>query len=185
MPDDAIKEAYRKVKSITSPSLVESNRDFHKQVIEGYDVTFRKGELLKTEKAKLIDFNNPNNNDADAHCIECNSESSDDSFMIEEQDFFQCEMELEPEYYEDSFSYVRIPMGSKLSPREALKIDKREKVSSKNNKSKSAWSHQDKNATSYSKRRTRSPVFTASASSSTTKRLRRKFYERTRSTMCG
>ena len=75
--------------------------------------------------------NNSNNNDADAHCIECNSESSDDSFMSEEQDFFQCEMELEPEYYQDSFSYVRVPMGSKLSPREALKINNREKVSSK------------------------------------------------------
>jgi hypothetical protein len=75
--------------------------------------------------------NNSNNNDADAHCIECNSESSDDSFMSEEQDFFQCEMELEPEYYQDSFSYVHVPMGSKPGTREALKIDKREKVSSR------------------------------------------------------
>ena len=46
--------------------------------------------------------------------------------MSENQDFFQCEMELEPEYYEDSFSYMRMPMGSKLSPREALKIQDRQ-----------------------------------------------------------
>jgi type I restriction enzyme, R subunit len=63
LPLSALEEAYRKVKSITSPSLVESNRDFHKQLIEGFDVTFRKGELLKTEKANLIDFDNPNNNE--------------------------------------------------------------------------------------------------------------------------
>lgn len=63
LPKSAIEEAYRKIKSISSPSLIESNKDFHKQLIEGFDVTFRKDDLLKTEKAKLIDFDNPNNNE--------------------------------------------------------------------------------------------------------------------------
>jgi len=59
------------------------------------------------------------NNEADAHFIET-AEDSDSSFMS--QDLFQCEMELEPEYYQDSFSYARRPMGSTISPKEYIRI---------------------------------------------------------------
>ena len=43
-------------------------------------------------------------------------------------------MELEPEYYQDSFSYVRKPMGLNLSPMGSYKIQEREKASSKKTK---------------------------------------------------
>ncbi|GFZ30108.1 DEAD/DEAH box helicase [Clostridium zeae] len=63
LPQDALDEAYRKIITFNSPILEENNKEFHKLLIEGIDVSFRKDGQPKTEKAYIIDFKNPKNND--------------------------------------------------------------------------------------------------------------------------
>lgn len=63
LPDDAIEEAYRKIITFNSPRIEENNRYFHKLMVEGIDVTFKKQGIIKTEKAYIIDFKDVYNND--------------------------------------------------------------------------------------------------------------------------
>ncbi|WP_139904960.1 type I restriction endonuclease subunit R [Clostridium thermarum] len=63
LPEDAIEEAYRKIITFNSPILEENNRYFHKIIVEGIDVTFKKQGIIKTEKAYIIDFKNVDNNE--------------------------------------------------------------------------------------------------------------------------
>ncbi|TGL76890.1 type I restriction endonuclease subunit R [Leptospira jelokensis] len=62
VPSDGIEEAYRKVTRISFPTLLACNHEFHKLLTEGIDVTYKGKERVITEKVKLIDFENPNNN---------------------------------------------------------------------------------------------------------------------------
>lgn len=62
LPEEAIEEAYRKILTFNSPILEENNRYFHKLMVEGIDVTFKKNGIIKTEKAYIIDFKNQDNN---------------------------------------------------------------------------------------------------------------------------
>lgn len=63
LPEEALEEAYRKLITFNSPILVDNNKDFHKLLVEGIDVSFSKNGAIKTEKAYIIDFNNINKND--------------------------------------------------------------------------------------------------------------------------
>ncbi|WP_218936868.1 type I restriction endonuclease subunit R [Bacillus toyonensis] len=63
LPEEALEEAYRKVITFNSPSLTESNKQFHTLLVEGVDVTFRKNGEIKTEKAIVIDFEKAVRND--------------------------------------------------------------------------------------------------------------------------
>ncbi|MFS0614236.1 type I restriction endonuclease subunit R [Lederbergia ruris] len=63
LPDEALEEAYRKIITFNSPSLTENNRYFHTLLIEGIDVSFRTDDGIKTEKAFIIDFAQPEQND--------------------------------------------------------------------------------------------------------------------------
>lgn len=63
LPEEALEEAYRKIITFNSPILEENNKEFHKLLVEGMDVSFRKGTEIKTEKAYIIDFKNPKKND--------------------------------------------------------------------------------------------------------------------------
>lgn len=60
-PEEALQEAYRKIISFNSPILIENNRDFYKLLVEGIDVSVDRNG--KTEKAFIIDFENPDKND--------------------------------------------------------------------------------------------------------------------------
>ncbi|MEB6548988.1 type I restriction endonuclease subunit R [Heyndrickxia sporothermodurans] len=62
LPEEALEEAYRKIITYNSPSLTENNKQFHTLLTEGVDVTFRKNGEIKTEKAIVIDFAEPNRN---------------------------------------------------------------------------------------------------------------------------
>ncbi len=62
LPADAIDEAVRKVRSFNTNDLVENNKYFHGLLTEGIDVQFVRNGEYKTEKAMLIDFDNPDNN---------------------------------------------------------------------------------------------------------------------------
>ncbi|KGN00299.1 DEAD/DEAH box helicase [Clostridium novyi A str. 4570] len=63
LPEEALEEAYRKIITFNSPILEENNKEFHKLLVEGIDVSFMKNGQPKTEKAYIIDFKNPKNND--------------------------------------------------------------------------------------------------------------------------
>jgi type I restriction enzyme R subunit len=63
LPEEALEEAYRKIITFNSPILEENNRSFHKMLVEGIDVTFRKDGGIKTEKAFIVDFKEPDKND--------------------------------------------------------------------------------------------------------------------------
>lgn len=63
LPEEALEEAYRRIITFNSPILVDNNKDFHKLLVEGMDVSFSKNGEIKTEKAYIIDFNNVRKND--------------------------------------------------------------------------------------------------------------------------
>ena len=63
LPEEALEEAYRKIITFNSPVLVDNNKEFHKLLVEGIDVSFNKDGAIKTEKAYIIDFKNINKND--------------------------------------------------------------------------------------------------------------------------
>ena len=62
LPEEALEEAYRKIITFNSPVLVDNNKEFHKLLVEGIDVSFSKDGAIKTEKAYIIDFKNINKN---------------------------------------------------------------------------------------------------------------------------
>lgn len=63
LPEEALEEAYRKIITFNSPVLVDNNKDFHKLLVEGIDVSFSKDGAIKTEKAYIIDFEDISKND--------------------------------------------------------------------------------------------------------------------------
>ncbi len=63
LPEEALEDAYRKIITFNSPILEENNKEFHKLLVEGIDVSFTKNGQPKTEKAYIIDFKNPKKND--------------------------------------------------------------------------------------------------------------------------
>jgi type I restriction enzyme, R subunit len=60
----AIEEAIRKLRAFSLPSLIQTNRDLQKWILDGIDVQFRnkKGEI-KSDNIQLVDFENKENND--------------------------------------------------------------------------------------------------------------------------
>ncbi|MCP5415134.1 MAG: type I restriction endonuclease subunit R [Chromatiaceae bacterium] len=64
LPVDALDEVVKKVQRTETPSLVEENRRLHKMIVEGVDVEItREDGSTGGDKAWLIDFENPENND--------------------------------------------------------------------------------------------------------------------------
>lgn len=62
LPEDALEDAYRQIISFNSPSLQENNKQFHKLLVEGIDVSFHQDGQIKTEKAMVLDFDHPERN---------------------------------------------------------------------------------------------------------------------------
>jgi type I restriction enzyme R subunit len=64
IPDSAIEDAIRKLTRQDSPNLYLNNHQFHKYLVEGVPVEFQ-GEAGRTihENVRLVDFDNPKNND--------------------------------------------------------------------------------------------------------------------------
>lgn len=63
MPAEAIEEAYRKVSRVDSPSLIQSNQIFHRMLVNGVDVEYRGQDRVVYDIVRLVDFENPDNND--------------------------------------------------------------------------------------------------------------------------
>jgi len=63
IPPETLEEAVRKVLRAQSPSLVQNNRAFHRILIDGVDVEYVSDGRVIYDKARLVDFDNPHNND--------------------------------------------------------------------------------------------------------------------------
>ena len=63
LPNEAIEEAIDNIKKHSFPTLIQNNRDFHKKLLKGISVEITKDDENITEQVKLIDFENPQNND--------------------------------------------------------------------------------------------------------------------------
>jgi len=62
LPDEAIEEAIKKLKRLSSKLLITNNEKIHEFLIEGIPLEYRKNTSIKNDYIKLIDFENPNNN---------------------------------------------------------------------------------------------------------------------------
>lgn len=62
-PQEALEQAYRQIISFNSPSLEENNKYFHELMVKGIDVSFKDGNEIRTKKAYIIDFDNPEKNE--------------------------------------------------------------------------------------------------------------------------
>jgi type I restriction enzyme R subunit len=64
LPPEALEEVVKKVHQTETPSLVEENRRLHRMIAEGVDVEVARADgSIGGDKAWLIDFDNPENND--------------------------------------------------------------------------------------------------------------------------
>jgi len=64
LPTDAREDVLRKVLRVEHPDLLSNNFAFHKLLTEGVDVTFRNSQgEIRTDKARLVDFEQPENNE--------------------------------------------------------------------------------------------------------------------------
>jgi len=63
IPPEAIKDAFRRVSRVGSPSLTQANRLLHRMLVDGVDVAYQAEDRLVHDKARLVDFENPDNND--------------------------------------------------------------------------------------------------------------------------
>lgn len=63
LPQEAIEQAYRQIIAFNSPSLEENNKYFHDLMVKGIDVSFKEGDSIRTKKAYIIDFDNPDKNE--------------------------------------------------------------------------------------------------------------------------
>ncbi len=65
MPQEAKEDAINKIINIfhTSPDMVDVNKLFHKYLLEGIDIEYRKNNETIGDKVYIVDFNNPDNND--------------------------------------------------------------------------------------------------------------------------
>lgn len=64
LPPEAVQDAARKVTLADAPTLIERNRAVHKMLVDGVDVEHRRADgSIAGVRARLIDFDNPDNND--------------------------------------------------------------------------------------------------------------------------
>ncbi len=64
VPGSAVEDAIRKVSRAESPSLVGSNRAFHRMLVDGVDVEYQRPDgSIAGDKVKLVDFDDPDAND--------------------------------------------------------------------------------------------------------------------------
>ncbi len=64
IPEEAWEEALRKVERIASPSLVQTNRSFHRLLREGVEIEYRRSDgSIAGDHVRLVDFEEPSAND--------------------------------------------------------------------------------------------------------------------------
>ncbi len=63
VPPEALDDAFRRITRPASPSLVGNNRSFHRMLVDGIEVEYRRDDRIVGDRVRLIDFENPENND--------------------------------------------------------------------------------------------------------------------------
>ena len=63
IPENARKEAVRKLLRSEHPTLIQNNRRFHRYIVDGVPVEYRSDDRLVHDQAWLVDFSEPGNND--------------------------------------------------------------------------------------------------------------------------
>ena len=63
LPREALDEAFRQIITFNSPMLEENNRYFHNILLEGIEVSYQDKGHIRTKRAYIVDFENPDNND--------------------------------------------------------------------------------------------------------------------------
>ena len=63
IPDEAKEEAIKQILRVESPELIVNNQRFHKMLVNGVDVEFRRGDRVVPYKVWLFDFQNPLQNE--------------------------------------------------------------------------------------------------------------------------
>lgn len=63
IPTAAIEDAISQITRPQFPSLIQNNREFHRQLRDGVKVTFQHDGETKGNQVQLLDFKNPDNND--------------------------------------------------------------------------------------------------------------------------
>ncbi len=64
IPEEPREEAIKKVLRTQSPQLIINNQNFHKKLVEGVDIEYRKKDgKVANDKVWLFDFKNPQNNE--------------------------------------------------------------------------------------------------------------------------
>ncbi|MBI4064544.1 MAG: type I restriction endonuclease subunit R [Elusimicrobia bacterium] len=63
IPAEALEEAFRKLSRSDFPSLIQNNHAFHRMLVDGVDVEYRVVGRIVHDKARLVDFEDPDNND--------------------------------------------------------------------------------------------------------------------------
>ncbi len=63
VPPDSREDAIKQIRRLHSPELIAGNEGFHRLLTEGIKVIFQKGGQSRGDLVRLIDFNNPDNND--------------------------------------------------------------------------------------------------------------------------
>ena len=64
LPPEALEDAYRKLIRTDVPSLLERNRAVHRMLVDGVTVEYRRKDgSIAGAQARVIDFDDPNNND--------------------------------------------------------------------------------------------------------------------------
>jgi type I restriction enzyme, R subunit len=64
LPPEALDDAYRKLIKVDAPSLIERNRAIHRMLVDGVTVEYRRKDgSIAGAQARVIDFDDPDNND--------------------------------------------------------------------------------------------------------------------------
>jgi type I restriction enzyme R subunit len=63
LPAEAIDDAFRKIIRLEGATLDARNRTFHRLLVDGVTVEYRADGAIRGAQARLIDFDNPENND--------------------------------------------------------------------------------------------------------------------------
>jgi type I restriction enzyme R subunit len=64
LPQEALDDAFRKIVRADGPSLIERNRAVHRMLVDGVTVEYRRADgSIAGAQARLIDFDDPDNND--------------------------------------------------------------------------------------------------------------------------
>jgi len=59
LPEAVIDDVFHRIKNLSEPSLVQSNRLFHEALLEGLPVEIEEGGVKRGDRARLIDFEHP------------------------------------------------------------------------------------------------------------------------------